>query len=112
MAIEIFEWVPDDEATSDGTFRVRKCQFGDGYAQVSGDGPNSEEAPWSLTFGGTEAEMAPILSFVRRHDGHRSFLWTPPGDDLGLYRCPTFRRQRKPGGLVVLSLTFERAYHP
>lgn len=112
MAIETFAWAPDDEATSDGTFRVRKSQFGDGYAQVSGYGLNTEEEPWSLTLGGTEEEMAPVLGFVRRHGGHRSFLWTPPGDDLGMYRCSSLRRQHKPGGVLVLSLTFERAYHP
>lgn len=112
MAIETFAWEPDDEATADGTFRARKSQFGHGYAQVSGDGLNGEESPWSLTFGGLEDEMAPILGFIRRHGGHRSFLWTPPGDELGMYRCQTFRRQRKPGRVLVLSLTFERAYHP
>ena len=112
MAIETFTWEPDDEATSDGTFRVRKSKFGDGYVQTSGDGLNSEEDPWSLTFGGTEEEVAPILDFVRRHGGYRSFLWTPPGDDLGMYQCPPFRRQRRPGGIVTLSLSFERAYHP
>lgn len=112
MAIETFDWVPDDEATADGSFRTRKAQFGDGYAQVSGDGLNGEEESWPLSFGGLAEEIAPILSFVRRHGGHKAFLWTPPTGDLGLYRCPTHRRQFKPGGVVVLSLNFERAYHP
>ncbi|MDF3842666.1 phage tail protein [Pseudomonas citronellolis] len=112
MAIETFTWEPDDEASADGTFKTNKSQFGDGYAQVSGDGLNAEEAPWSLSFGGLADEVGPIIAFVRRHGGYQSFLWTPPGGGLGLYRCPSYREQRKPGGVVVLSLTFERAYHP
>ncbi|HGX3315081.1 TPA: phage tail protein, partial [Pseudomonas aeruginosa] len=49
MAIETFTWVPDDGADVDGTLRTRTSQFGDGYAQESGDGLNGESQSWSLT---------------------------------------------------------------
>ena len=77
MAIETFIW-PDDEADVDGTLRTRTSQFGDGYAQESGDGLNGESQSWSLTFGGLPDEVGPILDFIRRHKGYRSFLWTRP----------------------------------
>ncbi|MDN7144098.1 phage tail protein [Pseudomonas sp. JQ170] len=112
MAIATFNWVPDDEASSDSTFRTRKSQFGDGYAQVASDGLNAEVDSWTLSFGGLAEEVKPILDFIRSHRGARSFLWTPPGSALGMYRCETFRQQRKPGGIVVVAATFERAYHP
>ena len=112
MAIETFTWEPDDEAGGESTLRTRKSQFGDGYAQVSSDGLNGETDSWSLSFGGLVEEVGPPLAFIRRHRGARSFLWTNPEGVLGMYRCETFRQQRKPGGVVVLSATFERAYQP
>lgn len=112
MAIETFTWEPDDEAGGESTLRTRKSQFGDGYAQVSSDGLNGETDSWSLSFGGLADEIAPPLAFIRRHRGARSFLWTNPEGVLAMYRCETFRQQRKPGGVVVLSATFERAYQP
>lgn len=112
MAIETFTWEPDDEAGGESTLRTRKSQFGDGYAQVTSDGLNGETDSWSLSFGGLAEEIGPPLAFIRRHRGARSFLWTNPEGVLGMYRCETFRQQRKPGGVVVLSATFERAYQP
>lgn len=112
MAIETFTWSPDDEATGDSELKTRKSQFGDNYAQVVGDGLNAETDTWTLSFGGTNEEVKPIVDFIRMHKGYRSFLWTPPGGDLGLYRCERIGQQRRPGGIAVINLTFERAYHP
>jgi len=111
MPIETFTWVPDEDASADSTLRTRKSQFGDGYVQVAADGLNTETTTWSLTFGGLADEVQPPLNFLRAHGGARSFLWTTPEGLLGLYRCETFKQQRKPGGIVVLTATFERAYH-
>ncbi|POF88222.1 phage tail protein [Pseudomonas putida] len=112
MAIETFTWEPDDEAGGESTLRTRRSQFGDGYAQVSSDGLNGEVDSWSLSFGGLAEEIGPPLAFIRHHRGARSFLWTNPEGVLGMYRCETFRQQRKPGGVVLLSATFERAFQP
>ncbi|MDU7134249.1 MAG: phage tail protein, partial [Enterobacteriaceae bacterium] len=38
MAIETFTWCPRINPEQEVSFRTRKAQFGDGYAQVSGDG--------------------------------------------------------------------------
>ncbi|GFM89326.1 hypothetical protein PSCICO_47250 [Pseudomonas cichorii] len=112
MALETFAWIPDDEASCDSTMRTRKSQFGDGYVQVTSDGLNAESESWSLSFGGLASEILPILEFIRAHRGARSFLWTTPDGVLGLYRCETYRQQRKPADIVSLTATFERAYHP
>ncbi|MOA21735.1 Phage minor tail protein [compost metagenome] len=79
---------------------------------MSTDGLNAETDSWALSFGGLADEVAPILAFIRRHQGAKSFLWTNPEGVLGLYRCETFRQPRKPGGVAVLTATFERAFHP
>ncbi len=112
MAIETFTWIPDDEASCDGEMRLRKSSMGDGYVQVSSDGLNPDSQTWALTFGGLAEEVALPLAFIRRHGGYRAFLWTPPGGELGLYRCEAYQSQRRPAGITVLSLTFVRAYHP
>ena len=112
MAIETFTWTSDDEAGGDSTLRTRKSQFGDNYVQVSTNGLNAESDSWALSFGGLADEIAPILAFIRRHRGAKSFLWTNPEGVLGLYRCESFRQQRKPGAVILLTATFERAYHP
>lgn len=112
MAVETFSWVPDDEAQREGEFRTRSAQFGEGYEQVSGDGMNSERQTWTLTFGGLPDELDPILDFVRRHGGWRSFLWVSPRGGLGLYRCASYREQNRPGGVAGLSLTFVQAFKP
>ena len=112
MAIETFTWSPDDEASGESALKTRKSQFGDNYTQVVGDGINAESDSWTLSFGGVAEEVGPIVAFIRSHRGFRSFLWTPPGGELGLYRCERIGQQRRPGGIAVINLTFERAYHP
>lgn len=110
MALETFEWTPDGEVQGDITFRVRSARFGDGYAQVVGDGPNNEQQSWPLTFGGTADEIAPIRDFLRAHGGYRSFRWTPPLGEPGLYRCARFGIAAAPGGTFRLTATFEQAF--
>ena len=50
MGIQTFEFPARVNAAGDMRFRVRKAQFGDGYAQVSGDGINPIVRSWDLTF--------------------------------------------------------------
>ncbi|MCG6541752.1 phage tail protein [Pseudomonas sp. KSR10] len=113
MAIETFTWSPDGETEGEIAQRRRSSQFGDGYQQVTADGINAEQGSWPVTFGGTEDEIRPIRDFLRRHQGSKAFLWTPPLGELGLYRNDgLFRVNAKGGGIYVLSTTFETAFHP
>ncbi|HHP1737599.1 TPA: phage tail protein, partial [Klebsiella pneumoniae] len=72
MAIEIFTWSPRVNPQQTVNFRVRKAQFGDGYAQVSGDGINTRSQDWELSFVGTEDYIRPIKQFFDRHAGTRA----------------------------------------
>lgn len=94
MAIEIFTWSPRVNPQQTVNFRVRKAQFGDGYAQVSGDGINTRSQDWELSFVGTEDYIRPIKQFFDRHAGTRAFQWTPPLEEVGLYRCEHINRCR------------------
>lgn len=112
MAIETFTWSPRINASGDITYRVRKTQFGDGYAQVSGDGPNPRNQRYELTFIGNEARIRNIRDFLDRHQGWKSFAWKPPLEDLGLYRCESHKPTAMGAGNYSLSATFIEAFHP
>ena len=66
---EIFNFDPLVEPTGEGKFRLRKAQFGDGYAQVVTDGLNNEVQTWPLSFAGRSEAIRPILAFLRAHAG-------------------------------------------
>ncbi|WP_047680420.1 MULTISPECIES: phage tail protein [Xenorhabdus] len=90
---------------------VRAVQFGDGYKQTSGDGINSQRESWPLSFVGTLSEIAPVMAFLREHQGWRSFKWRNPLSEMGLYQAGKFTIQAS-GAYFTLSVTFTRIYHP
>jgi len=90
---------------------VRTTQFGDGYAQSTGDGINGEKESWPLVFVGVWDEIGPIVRFLREHKGYRSFKWQNPMFELGLYQAGKFTVQAS-GAYFSLSVTFSRAYCP
>lgn len=113
MAIETFTWRVQGQPEGSLNQRVRSAQFGDGYKQVSGDGINPETQSWPLTFSGNKSDMQPLLAFVRRHTT-KSFIWTPPLGEKGLYRVTADSIRVVPigGPAVSISATFEQAYAP
>ena len=112
MAIETFEWSPRISPEQTVTMRVKEAQFGDGYAQVSGDGINPRSQSWDLSFVGTEQYIKEIKQFFDRHQGRISFQWTPPLEDTGLYRCKEYRPSPLGGGNWSLTAAFIQAFAP
>ncbi|WP_410963171.1 phage tail protein [Salmonella sp. SAL04292] len=47
-----------------------------------------------------------------RHEGYRSFLWTPPGGVQGRYRCNGYKLRPLGAGLHELSFTFVQVFYP
>ncbi|WP_240327945.1 phage tail protein, partial [Klebsiella pneumoniae] len=94
------------------SFRTRKAGFGDGYTQVSGDGLNPRSQEWELNFVGTEDYILPIKQFLDRHGGTKSFQWTPPLEDIGLFRCEQYKPVPMGGGNYSLSATFIQGFKP
>lgn len=111
MALETFTWSPRIGAVGTVDDRTRKAQFGDGYAQMVGDGLNSETQSWALSFTGREAYIAPIRDFLRRHGKAKAFAWTPPMGVPGLYRRSEFTLTGL-GKVYTLAVNFEQAFHP
>lgn len=112
MAIESFNWSPRLNASADTKLRNRKAQFGDGYSQVSGDGLNNKSQEWSLEFVGTATYIKAIKDFLDRHAGTKSFIWIPPLEPKGLFRCDTYKPVALGGESYSLSATFQQAPAP
>ena len=82
MAFEVFNWSPRPNPVGAFKDRTLRVQFGDGYEQAA-DGIHTVTQSWPLQFVGNEVYVRPILDFVRRHAGGKSFLWTPPLGEEG-----------------------------
>lgn len=108
---EVFTWNPLENATADAMFRVRKAQFGDGYAQRVRDGLNTRMKPWVVTFRGRASYIDPIRNFLDTHAGATAFLWTPPGGVSGLYVCERYSEIGLVNERFSITATFEQAYH-
>lgn len=87
MAIETFSWRIQAASQPSITIKdsIRKAQFGDGYAQVSGEGINPETLNYAFSFTGDLQTGLDIYKFLRRHKT-KSFAFKPPYDELALWR--------------------------
>ena len=115
---DTFTWIPDDGPSGEKNVRANILQFGDGYKQIIGDGLNTLEQSWSLTFNRDYSEIDAIEDFLVAHStgtaGPVSFFWTPPGPNAvqGYYFCLSWRVSPRSGQNATLSATFEQAFFP
>lgn len=113
MALEQFTWDARNIATGEESQRLRSTGYGDGYAQVTGDGINSDTQTWPLTFTGRLARLQPIRDFLKRHRGGKGFAWAPPAGELGIYNYTEATTWKPLGnGLYTLTVTFKTCFHP
>ena len=112
MALEKFTWCPRVNASAETSFRVRKAQFGDGYAQTATDGINARSAQWSVEFTGTDEYIRPIMQFLDRHKGARAFVWSPPLGNESLWRADRYSLSALGLGQYTVTTTFSEAYAP
>ncbi|KVE45468.1 phage tail protein [Burkholderia sp. BDU5] len=110
MADETFAWVVRTGDSGQIDFKVRTASFGDGYQQRVGDGINSRRAKWPITVIGTLTEVQPIMDFLDRHAGIKSFLWASPIGAPGRYVCASYTPRRGAGSIVTLTATFEETF--
>lgn len=112
MAIETFTWPTERGSSPEITYRVRTAQFGDGYKQEVGDGPNNKEDSYPISYSGQKAKVLEIMAFFDRHAGAKAFLWTTPLGQLGLFTCKNPAPTPMGGGAFKLTATFDRAFQP
>lgn len=113
MTIETFMW-PTQVAGQPATEyneTIRKVQFGDGYSQVSEDGINSERIKFPYSYRGPLATAISIRDFCRRHRT-KSFIWTPPHEEKGLYLVAADSIRLIPNGKTqaTITATFEQTF--
>ncbi|MDL4071092.1 phage tail protein [Enterobacter hormaechei subsp. xiangfangensis] len=91
----------------------RSATFGDGYEQIAGEGINPEKQSWPVTLTGKKADMLQALKFFRSHVT-KSFIWTSPVGETGLYRieAESIKSQPLSRNVLTISSTFKQAYTP
>ncbi|HBS0557171.1 TPA: phage tail protein [Klebsiella pneumoniae] len=115
MAIETFAW--RIQAASQPTLKskdnIRRVQFGDGYAQVSGNGINNETLSYEFSFSGDPDTALEVYKFLRRHKT-KAFSFKPPGGELALWRVQADSLQKVIQGkkVITITATFEQAFVP
>lgn len=77
----VFDWATTVGAALEREPRIRKIDFGDGYAQRSRNGLNCLMQRWSLGFNSISNETKTMIdAFLSARGGVESFDWTPPGE--------------------------------
>lgn len=112
MAIETFTWPTQFGDAPDINWRTRKSQFGNGYKQTVGDGPNNKEQSFPITYTGPKSTVQQIMEFLDRHGGAKAFKWTTPLGEVGLYTCEKAVPTPLGGGQFKLTATFDQAFLP
>jgi len=115
MTIEAFIWgiQSASQPTTKSKDIIRKAQFGDGYAQVTGSGLNDETLSYEYSFTGKPEKGLQIYAFLRRHKT-KSFSFTPPFGELALWRVEADSLQKviKSKTVMTITATFEQAFAP
>lgn len=113
MAIETFIWPVQIQAQQQISYsqRVKSAQFGDGYEQVSGDGINPETIQVPITWTGKRSEAMGLRNFLRRH-ATKTFFFTPPFEQQGLYRVTADSINLVPisASVATVTATFKQAH--
>lgn len=115
MAIETFSWRIQAAGQPSITIKdnIRKAQFGDGYAQVSGEGINPETLSYAFSFSGDLQIALEIYQFLRRHKT-KSFAFRPPHDELALWRveADSLEKTVVNNRIMTVTATFEQVFAP
>lgn len=115
MAIQTFTWRTQIQAGMEGEFShsTRAASFGDGYEQIAGEGIHPEKQSWPITLTGKTFEMLAALNFCRLHIT-KSFIWTSPIGEVGLYRveADSVKAQPLSSKVMTITATFKQAYAP
>lgn len=105
-----FTWYPDAGSSHECKPRVSVTKFGDGYEQRTPEGINTLPMQWSLTFSREKTEALEILAFLRERGGSKSFNWTNPLEEAGIYVCREWNPTQLRGGAIQIVCSFEQVF--
>lgn len=112
MALLEFKFPVLANDTGDTEFIVRRAQYGDGYAQVSGEGLQSSKDTWAVSYAGLWEDVQEVNAFIKQHEGYKSFAWRTPKGELKLFRAPRWQVLPYAKDVFRLTTTFEEAFAP
>lgn len=94
--------------------RVLSANFGDGYAQETGDGLNADLGDLTPSWRNLSMEEATsVMGFFAQHKGYIPFLFTLPGEETARkWKCTEWVRTWNAAGLVDVSATWKEAPYP
>lgn len=112
MAVEVFDFPVLANETGEQEYVTRTAQFGDSYAQVSGEGINERKRTWSIAYAGKLEKVLEVKAFLDARKGYQSFIWKDPLGELGLYRATRVQVLPYSKDVFRLTTTFEEAFAP
>lgn len=106
--METFTSKPSIPATIAYKPNVRSITLGDSFTTDIPIGINQNLKTYSLQFNNIQKDEAlEIIDFLKRHGGHRTFIWIGPDNIEGLFRCKNWRESISSGGFRSISLFFD-----
>lgn len=112
MAIETFTWCVHAQSSGTTNYATRSSRFGAGYEQITADGLNNVSEEWNISISGNGAVIKQVKAFLDLHAGAKSFLWTPPLGELGMYLGGAPSISGGQGDYYTLTATFRQSFHP
>jgi len=113
MGNRVFGFTVETRPQGTVQHKVKKSQFGEGYAQKAGNGLNGKFSTYVVTVDGDYDYVQEARDFLDDHKGYMSFLWTPPNYPGPLrYTCETYTEVSHVGEQSRLTATFEQVYFP
>lgn len=106
---------PSRGSGADVASRLRKAQFGDGYAQRAPDGLNHLEKTYEFVLeAAPAADLEAVTDFLEARAGHEPFTFQPRGYDAAVrWVCETWSEPRWISATHGnLRATFTRDYSP
>ena len=96
------------------TYKVLKAQFGDGYAQRSGDGLNKRQGTISVSIINlTVVEARVLTTFFDERGGYRSFSYQTPDDFFPrLWVCETHSLNYVDANIRSITATWSEVFVP
>lgn len=88
-----FIWRPDYSARASKEPKVKRIQFGDGYAQDYATGINNNLVAWDVQFSDLPTVIAmQIELFLDTMAGHTAFSWKDANGTMKKYLCKSYSR--------------------
>jgi phage-related protein len=110
--MSVFTWLASYGTRKDTKPKLRKAQFGDGYAQRSAMGINNIGQTWQVALNNrSQTDKDAVEAFLRTVADGTSFDWTPPGEASAIkVTCGEWGITPVDFGAFTINAVFEQVY--